>query len=51
MRLLGIFDAIAPAASAALDESVQGMKQDSHAILTPTVPSVEAYLQSPYAFL
>src|SRR3569832_277082 len=35
--LLGIFDAIAPAASAALGELAQGDTQEFHAILSPTV--------------
>jgi hypothetical protein len=36
--LLGIFDAIAPAASAALGELAQGNFEKFHAILGPTVP-------------
>lgn len=36
--LLGIFDAIAPAASAALTELAQGRLENFHAILDPTVP-------------
>ncbi len=36
--LLGIFDAIAPAASAALGELAQGNVEKFHAILGPTVP-------------
>ncbi|MBS0343146.1 MAG: DUF993 family protein, partial [Proteobacteria bacterium] len=36
--LLGIFDAIAPAASAALGELAQGNEQKFHDILGPTVP-------------
>jgi hypothetical protein len=36
--LLGIFDAIAPAASAALGELAQGNLANFHAILGPTVP-------------
>jgi hypothetical protein len=36
--LLGIFDAIAPAASAALSELAQGHVEQFHSILGPTVP-------------
>ena len=36
--LLGIFDAIAPAASAAMDELARGNLDRFHAILGPTVP-------------
>ena len=36
--LLGIFDAIAPAASIALSALAKGDAQKSHATLTPTIP-------------
>ncbi|MDI3381054.1 dihydrodipicolinate synthase family protein [Xenophilus aerolatus] len=48
--LLGIFDAIAPAASAALGELAQGNLQRFHAILGPTVPLSRHIFQAPTRF-
>jgi hypothetical protein len=48
--LLGIFDAIAPAASAALGELAQGNTQQFHAILGPTVPLSRHIFQAPTRF-
>jgi hypothetical protein len=48
--LLGIFDAIAPAASAALDELAQGNKERFHAILGPTVPLSRHIFAAPTRF-
>ena len=48
--LLGIFDAIAPAASAALGELAQGKLQNFHAILGPTVPLSRHIFAAPTRF-
>jgi hypothetical protein len=48
--LLGIFDAIAPAASAALGELAQGNVQKFHAILGPTVPLSRHIFTAPTRF-
>jgi hypothetical protein len=48
--LLGIFDAIAPAASAALGELAQGHVDKFHAILGPTVPLSRHIFQAPTRF-
>jgi hypothetical protein len=48
--LLGIFDAIAPAASAALGELAQGNTDAFHAILGPTVPLSRHIFQAPTRF-
>jgi hypothetical protein len=48
--LLGIFDAIAPAASAALDALAGGDVARFHAILAPTVPLSRHVFQAPTRF-
>jgi len=48
--LLGIFDAIAPAASAALGELAQGNPQKFHDILGPTVPLSRHIFAAPTRF-
>lgn len=48
--LLGIFDAIAPAASAALGELAQGNVDKFHAILGPTVPLSRHIFAAPTRF-
>jgi hypothetical protein len=48
--LLGIFDAIAPAASAALGELTLGNVENFHAILGPTVPLSRHIFQAPTRF-
>ncbi len=48
--LLGIFDAIAPAASAALGELAQGNVEKFHAILGPTVPLSRHIFKAPTRF-
>jgi len=48
--LLGIFDAIAPAASAALAELAQGNVEEFHAILGPTVPLSRHIFAAPTRF-
>ncbi len=48
--LLGIFDAIAPAASAALGELAQGNLDRFHAILDPTVPLSRHIFAAPTRF-
>jgi hypothetical protein len=48
--LLGIFDAIAPAASAALGELAQGNRQRFHDILGPTVPLSRHIFAAPTRF-
>lgn len=48
--LLGIFDAIAPAASAALGELAAGRTERFHAILEPTVALSRHIFQSPTRF-
>ena len=48
--LLGIFDAIAPAASAALGELAAGNLERFHAILGPTVPLSRHIFQAPTRF-
>ena len=48
--LLGIFDAIAPAASAALTELAQGNVEKFHAILGPTVPLSRHIFAAPTRF-
>jgi hypothetical protein len=48
--LLGIFDAIAPAASAALAELASGNAARFHAILAPTVPLSRHIFQAPTRF-
>jgi hypothetical protein len=48
--LLGIFDAIAPAAAAALGELAQGNLERFHAILGPTVPLSRHIFQAPTRF-
>ncbi|MEY3136233.1 MAG: hypothetical protein RJA39_2119 [Pseudomonadota bacterium] len=48
--LLGIFDAIAPAASAALAELAKGNLEKFHAILGPTVPLSRHIFKAPTRF-
>ena len=48
--LLGIFDAIAPAASAALGQLAQGNVEKFHAILGPTVPLSRHIFAAPTRF-
>ena len=48
--LLGIFDAIAPAASAALGALAQGDEARFHAILAPTVPLSRHIFKAPTRF-
>ncbi|MCM2336043.1 MAG: dihydrodipicolinate synthase family protein, partial [Pseudomonas sp.] len=48
--LLGIFDAIAPAASAALGELAAGNVERFHAILGPTVPLSRHIFAAPTRF-
>ena len=48
--LLGIFDAIAPAASAALAALAQGDEAEFHAIFAPTVPLSRHVFRSPTRF-
>ena len=48
--LLGIFDAIAPAASAALGALAQGNTEEFHAILGPTVPLSRHIFAAPTRF-
>ena len=48
--LLGIFDAIAPAASAALGELARGNIEKFHAILGPTVPLSRHIFAAPTRF-
>jgi Protein of unknown function (DUF993) len=48
--LLGIFDAIAPAASAALSALAQGHVDQFHDILSPTVPLSRHIFQAPTRF-
>ncbi|MCJ0763747.1 dihydrodipicolinate synthase family protein [Variovorax terrae] len=48
--LLGIFDAIAPAASAALGALAEGNTEKFHAILGPTVPLSRHIFQAPTRF-
>lgn len=48
--LLGIFDAIAPAASAALGELAQGHEEKFHTILGPTVPLSRHIFAAPTRF-
>ncbi|HYF19227.1 MAG TPA: dihydrodipicolinate synthase family protein [Ramlibacter sp.] len=48
--LLGIFDAIAPAAAAALGELAQGKVERFHAILGPTVPLSRHIFAAPTRF-
>jgi hypothetical protein len=48
--LLGIFDAIAPAASAALGELAQGNLEKFHAVLGPTVPLSRHIFAAPTRF-
>ena len=48
--LLGIFDAIAPAASAALSALAGGDEARFHAILAPTVPLSRHIFQAPTRF-
>ncbi|HZF82050.1 MAG TPA: dihydrodipicolinate synthase family protein [Burkholderiaceae bacterium] len=48
--LLGIFDAIAPAASAALGELALGNVERFHAVLGPTVPLSRHIFQAPTRF-
>ena len=48
--LLGIFDAIAPAASAALAELAAGNTDRFHEILTPTVPLSRHIFRAPTRF-
>ncbi len=48
--LLGIFDAIAPAASAALSALAQGDSQKFHTILGPTVPLSRHIFRAPTRF-
>jgi hypothetical protein len=48
--LLGIFDAIAPGASAALGELAQGQRERFEAILAPTVPLSRAIFEEPTRF-
>ena len=46
----GIFDAIAPAASAALSALAQGHTEQFHAILAPTVPLSRLIFEAPTRF-
>jgi hypothetical protein len=48
--LLGIFDAIAPAASAALSALAQGQVDQFHTLLSPTVPLSRHIFQAPTRF-
>jgi hypothetical protein len=48
--LLGIFDTIAPAASAALDALARGERERFHAILAPTVPLSRHVFRAPTRF-
>ncbi len=48
--LLGIFDSIAPAASAALGRLAQGDKKTFHDILAPTVPLSRHIFKAPTRF-
>ncbi len=48
--LLGIFDAIAPAASAALGELARGAEASFHEILAPTVPLSRHIFKAPTRF-
>jgi hypothetical protein len=48
--LLGIFDAIAPVASAALDSLARGDEPAFHALLGPTVPLSRHLFQAPTRF-
>jgi len=48
--LLGIFDAIAPAASAALGALAEGKQQQFHDILAPTVPLSRHIFKAPTRF-
>ena len=48
--LLGIFDAIAPVASAALSELAQGNEAQFHALLAPTVALSRHIFQAPTRF-
>jgi Protein of unknown function (DUF993) len=48
--LLGIFDAIAPAAAAALGTLTRGDRQSFHAILAPTVPLSRHIFKAPTRF-
>jgi Protein of unknown function (DUF993) len=48
--LLGIFDAIAPAANAALSQLVIGKDEDFHKILAPTVPLSRHIFKAPTRF-
>ena len=48
--LLGIFDAIAPVASAALGELAQGNTERFHALMGPTVPLSRHIFQAPTRF-
>ncbi|MCP8937239.1 dihydrodipicolinate synthase family protein [Alsobacter sp. SYSU M60028] len=48
--LLGIFDAIAPAASAALSELGAGREAEFHAIMAPTVPLSRHIFKAPTRF-
>jgi hypothetical protein len=48
--LLGIFDAIAPAASAALGELARGAEKGFHEILAPTVPLSRHIFKAPTRF-
>ena len=48
--LLGIFDAIAPVASAALGALAQGNSERFHALLSPTVPLSRHIFQAPTRF-
>ena len=48
--LLGIFDAIAPAAAASLSALADGDAQKFHAILAPTVPLSRHIFRSPTRF-
>lgn len=48
--LLGIFDAIAPAASAALSALARGSHKEFHDILTPTVPLSRHIFKAPTRF-
>ncbi len=48
--LLGIFDAIAPAASAALGELARGAQKSFHDILAPTVPLSRHIFKAPTRF-
>jgi hypothetical protein len=48
--LLGVFDAIAPAASAALDALARGSTNEFHDILAPTVPLARHMFRAPTRF-